>query len=39
VNVNKDADNIWKKFMTHIREVAIEEYGVTRENKYETEDT
>jgi hypothetical protein len=30
---------MWKKMTTHIRKVAIEVFGVTRENKREPKDT
>jgi hypothetical protein len=38
-NEGEDADNMWKKMATHIWKVAIEVFGVTRENKHEPKDT
>jgi hypothetical protein len=38
-NKDEDAYNMWKKMTTHIRKVAIEVFGVTRENKCEPKDT
>jgi hypothetical protein len=38
-NEGDDADNMWKEMTTHIRNVAIEMFGVTKENKREPKDT
>jgi hypothetical protein len=38
-NEGEDADNMWKKMATHIRKVAIEVFGVTKEIKREPKDT
>jgi hypothetical protein len=38
-NECEDADNIWKEMTTHIRNVSIEMFEVTRENKRESKDT
>jgi hypothetical protein len=38
-NEGEDADNMWKKMVTHIRNVTIEVFGVTRGNKREPKDT
>jgi hypothetical protein len=38
-NEDEDADNIGKDMMIHIRNVTIEVFGVTRENKREPKDT
>jgi hypothetical protein len=38
-NEGEDADNIWKEMATHIRNVAIEVFEVTRGNKREPKDT
>jgi hypothetical protein len=38
-NEGEDANNMWKKMTTHIRNVAIDLFGVTRENKREPKDT
>jgi hypothetical protein len=38
-NEGEDADNMWKVMATHIRKVAIEVFGVTRENKRVPKDT
>jgi hypothetical protein len=38
-NEDEDADNMWKEMATHIWKVAIEVFGVTRENKRESKDT
>jgi hypothetical protein len=35
----EDTDNMWKEIATHIRNVAIEMFGVTRGNKRESKDT
>jgi hypothetical protein len=37
-NEGEDADNKWKEMATHIQNVAIEMFGVTRENKCEPKD-
>jgi hypothetical protein len=34
-NEGENTDNMWKEMTTHIRKVAIEVFGVTRENKRE----
>jgi hypothetical protein len=38
-NEGDDTDNMWKKMTTHIQNVAIEVFGVTRGNKREPKDT
>jgi hypothetical protein len=38
-NEDEDTDNMWKEMTTNIRNVAIELFGVTRENKHELKDT
>jgi hypothetical protein len=38
-NAGEDADSIWDEMSTHIWKVAIEVFGVTRENKFEPKDT
>jgi hypothetical protein len=38
-NEGENADNIWKEMATHIWKVAIEVFGVTRENKCEPKNT
>jgi hypothetical protein len=38
-NESDDADNMWKDMATHIRNVTIEVFGVTRGNKREPKDT
>jgi hypothetical protein len=38
-NEGEDADNMWKEMTSHVRNVAIEMFGVTRGNKREPKDT
>jgi hypothetical protein len=38
-NESENVNNMWKEMTTHIRKVAIEVFGVTRENKREPKDT
>jgi hypothetical protein len=38
-NEGEDTDNMWKEMTTHIRNVTIDVFGVTRENKREPKDT
>jgi hypothetical protein len=38
-NESEDADKMWKEMMTHIQNMAIEVFGVNRENKREPKDT
>jgi hypothetical protein len=36
---SENVDTLWKEMTTHIRKVAIEVFGVTRENKREPKNT
>jgi hypothetical protein len=38
-NESEDANNIWKEMTTHIQNVTIEVFEITRENKREPKDT
>jgi hypothetical protein len=38
-NISEDIDSMWKKITIHIKEVVIEVFRVTKENKYESKDT